>query len=754
MVNESRPVLRLVSPLMPRLPRAARALVRSCTTALLCCALPVEAGQESEAERPVSEETPPPPDVDAPEAEAGMPPPGQTYVRSTHLARPLLPASRVGSEVTREELTRRPARSTPEALLEEEGVFLQRTNHAGGAPVIRGLLGHQVLLLVDGVRLNNAVTRAGPNQSLNTIDPFLIDRLEVVRGPSSVQYGSDALGGIVNVHTLTPRFDSEGQGPLHATLRTQGGTADRSLQGSLLLGARLPSTAVLGVVSGRDFNDLRGGADIGVQRYTGYTEYDAAVKARQRLAPGSILQVQYQATRQSDAPRTDRSVPGDYRVFSLQERDFLHGQLTVASAGPLRRIRVDASALRQGERSDRFRVSRDRIEREDANVWTLGLRAEGELPLEWHEASLRVGADLFHDKVTGSAKRGAILVPGDFSRRPELDRYPGSPTSLAAGLFGLFQLDLGPRSTGHAGARVQLNRTHLPADDRLALLFPGSPELSEGSASALGVAGELGIQGRMSEEVTLFANLGTGFRAPNVDDYLRLGAEGPGYVLPSRELSPEYSYTGEVGGRFQHGNMARVQAVYAYTFIDNMVTTTPTEFNGQARTPDGLIYLARQNADSAQVHSVELSGQVRPVRSVTLLAQAAWVLSSQKRLNPLEPEAPPETEPLSKSPPLNGLLRATWEPVHFAFVEGVLQWAATQERLSAADREDIRICPESPGCEGTPGWAAVHLRAGARWRSLAATLELRNLTDASYRFHASGVDAPGRSVTLSLEGSL
>ena len=171
---------------MPRLPRAARALVRSCTTALLCCALPVEAGQESEAERSLSE-TPPPAETESPEPESntedsGSPGTrGETRVKSTHLPKPLLPASRVGSEVTREELSRRPARSTPEALLEEEGVFLQRTNHAGGAPVIRGLLGHQVLILVDGVRLNNAITRAGPNQSLNTIDPFLIERLEVVR---------------------------------------------------------------------------------------------------------------------------------------------------------------------------------------------------------------------------------------------------------------------------------------------------------------------------------------------------------------------------------------------------------------------------------------------------------------------------------------------------------------------------------------------------------------------------------------------
>jgi hemoglobin/transferrin/lactoferrin receptor protein len=722
---------------MLRLPRSRRALFWSCSLSLLCHALPVGAQERSE------EETPSDPDSQA-----------ETLVTSSSVPKPLLPASRVGSEVTAEELSRRPARSTPEALLEEEGIFVQRTNHAGGHPIIRGLLGHQVLIMVDGVRLNNAVTRSGPNQYLNTVDPFLVDRLEVVRGPSSVLYGSDALGGVVNVLTLTPRFASEGERRFPASLRAQAGSADLSLQGSLRLGVELPDTAALGVVTGRDFNDLRGGAAIGVQRYTGYTEYDAAVKVRQRLAPGAILLVQYQAARQGDAPRTDRSVPGDFRVFSLQERDFLHGQLIVSGAGPFHRVRVDASALRQGERTDRFRVSRDRIEREDSNVWTLGLRAEGERGLAWNGASLRVGADVFHDKVTGGASRGAILVPVDFSPRPELARYPGSPTSLAAGLFGLFQMDLGTDATGHVGARAQLNRTHLPEDDRLALQFPGGSVLAASNAQALGVAGELGLQQRVSEDLTLFTNLGTGFRAPNVDDYLRLGAEGPGYVLPSRELSPEYSYTAEVGGRFQRGEVARVQAVYAYTYIDGLVTAVPGALNGETHTPDGLAYLARTNADHAQVHAVELSGQVRPVRSVTLLAQAAWVLSSQKRLDPLRPEAPAETEPYSKSPPLNGLVRATWEPVDFAFVEGVLQWAAKQERLSAADREDIRICPESPDCQGTPGWAAVHLRAGASWRWFTATLELRNLTDASYRAHASGVDAPGRSVTLALEGRL
>ncbi|MBI3193815.1 MAG: TonB-dependent receptor plug domain-containing protein, partial [Ignavibacteriae bacterium] len=92
-------------------------------------------------------------------------------------------------------------RFTPDAFSESPSVMVQKTNYGAGAPVIRGLIGNQVLIMVDGVRLNNSTFRLGPNQYLNTVSPFLIDRIEVVEGPGSVLYGSDALGGTVNLIT-------------------------------------------------------------------------------------------------------------------------------------------------------------------------------------------------------------------------------------------------------------------------------------------------------------------------------------------------------------------------------------------------------------------------------------------------------------------------------------------------------------------------------------------------------------------------
>ena len=103
-------------------------------------------------------------------------------------------------------------RSMAEALIGVPGVWMQKTNHGGGSPFIRGLTGNQTLVLVDGIRLNNATFRYGPNQYLNTIDPLSLHRVEVLRGSASVEYGTDALGGAVNLLSKTPQFSRQGEG--------------------------------------------------------------------------------------------------------------------------------------------------------------------------------------------------------------------------------------------------------------------------------------------------------------------------------------------------------------------------------------------------------------------------------------------------------------------------------------------------------------------------------------------------------------
>ncbi|MEC8952246.1 MAG: TonB-dependent receptor, partial [Acidobacteriota bacterium] len=103
---------------------------------------------------------------------------------------------------TRGEISSRPHQILPQVLREEAGVLVQQTTTAQGSPFIRGFSAQRIVYLLDGVRFNTSTFRTGATQYLGWINPTLVERLEVVRGPSSVQYGSDSIGGTINVLSM------------------------------------------------------------------------------------------------------------------------------------------------------------------------------------------------------------------------------------------------------------------------------------------------------------------------------------------------------------------------------------------------------------------------------------------------------------------------------------------------------------------------------------------------------------------------
>jgi len=187
------------------------------------------------------------------------------------------------SVLTAQELKTGAPRSIAEALIGTTGVWMQKTNHGGGSPIVRGLTGNQTLLLIDGIRLNNATFRYGPNQYFNTLDVFSVDRVEVVRGKGSVLYGSDALGGVINVITGSPEYLSGkarfgGRGKLKYMSR------DMEKSGSGELSFRSENLVILGNVNYKDFGDIYAGGSLGYERPSGYGETGVNLKAKLRMA--------------------------------------------------------------------------------------------------------------------------------------------------------------------------------------------------------------------------------------------------------------------------------------------------------------------------------------------------------------------------------------------------------------------------------------------------------------------------------------
>ncbi len=292
--------------------------------------------------------------------------------------------------VTSDDLATSAPRSTPEALEGIPSVMNQKTAYGQGSPYLRGFTGFRTLAMVDGIRLNNSVFREGPNQYWATIDPYSINRYEVVLGPASVLYGSDAIGGAVNA--LTPDVPAwEGRPAWERVLRYRGASADQSHQARIESGARLSETFGLRAgYSWKTFDDLRGGKEVGKQPETGYDETDWDARADYFWSSGARLTLGHQQVRQEDAWRTHRTIYGiewegtvkgdDQRHVFDQDRTLTYLRLAHADRGGA----VDAYSLtlsrhKQGEDLDRVRANgRPDLQGFDVETWGVALRLESD----------------------------------------------------------------------------------------------------------------------------------------------------------------------------------------------------------------------------------------------------------------------------------------------------------------------------------------------------------------------------------------
>ncbi|HXH69310.1 MAG TPA: TonB-dependent receptor plug domain-containing protein [Pyrinomonadaceae bacterium] len=159
----------------------------------------------------------------------------------------------------RRDLVSRPLATIGNSLEGDAGVHLQQSTYGQVSPFLPGLTGYQVLNLVNGVRFNNSTFRSGPYQFLAFVEPSQVQRIEAMLGPGSSQYGSDALGGAIQLQTVSPEFAESEKQNLSGELNTFAATADKSFgaDGRLSFGNRLAALLVGG--NFRRHNDLRAG---------------------------------------------------------------------------------------------------------------------------------------------------------------------------------------------------------------------------------------------------------------------------------------------------------------------------------------------------------------------------------------------------------------------------------------------------------------------------------------------------------------
>ncbi len=635
-------------------------------------------------------------------------------------------------------------RTVPEALYESVGVFVQQTNHGGGSPIVRGLIGPQVLLMVDGVRLNNSVYRTGPVQYLNLLEPTLIGRVEVLRGPGSVLYGSDAMGGVILVMPIEPREPRPDGGMAGGgALTTRFASADlgRTVHGHADFATR--AARGLGGISFKWLSDLRGGSGVGAQRFSGYDQWSSFAGLEFRVTEGALkgssVSAKYLYSYIQDAGRTDQlAKAGSLIVYDNEDHlAWLRIKVPVASI----RTEFTATGSFQGffERSDQWQMAGDLetrlgVTRDELTARTLGMDVMGTTSLLGRRLKFQYGGMWYRDWVEANRARKV----GEAAWSPTAEGpYPDASTYNNDGVFLHAAGEPVRTESGHtlrleAGYRLHGMSGHAPA----------SGGLAEVEFSHLGHVFQAGVQYAYLERVTVAATFSQGFRAPNLQEAIHLGDAGKSFHVPNPDLGPERCDTVEVLSRLRLSWLDVSVAGYV-SFLRDLIKREGTLWNGLGQVAGKQV---ERNANGSGGLLWGIESGVSAVVGLGLSARAHVTYTWGEEHVPGKADVP-----LTRIPPLFGWAGVRWDiPAGEgprAFVESFVRWAAKQDRLSPEDLKDPRI-PEG----GTPGWWTLNLRASARFSDRYRTgLAIENLFNRKYRYHGSGLWAPGLNVVATLD---
>ncbi len=635
----------------------------------------------------------------------------------------------------------RQVRTVPDALRELSGVMVQKTGHGQGAPFIRGFTGLRTLFLIDGIRLNNSTFREGPNQYWNTVDPFTVQRLELVKGPSSTLYGSDAIGGTVNA--ITRSFDDLEGDQTRGRIVFRTASAEDSFSLRPEFGFSHKKMAIFAGISLKDFGDLRAGGGTGRQPKTGYQERDADAKLQYALSATSDITIAAQHVVQDDAWRVHKTIYGEsWRGTTVgnelrrsldQERSLAYLQYRVRNLKVLHGGNLTVSLSHHQQDEDRLRIKADgNYDQQGTTVGTFGLWGQVEIPSEY--GTWTVGVEAYRDSV--DSFRNDYDVEDNLLRSRVQGPVADDASYALADAYVQNQMNIGEGSELVAGVRLTSARASADSvqDPTTGERMSSSDNWSDVTAS-LRLGHRLGNDGR----TRLFAGVSQGFRAPNLSDLTRFDSARSNEIeTPVPGLEPEHFTNIEVGVKYDSGSLTG-QVAFFHTIIDGMIVRTPT-----GRVIDGENEITKQNSGDGYVNGLEMQLRYSVSEMWQLFGNLTWLRGEVDTF----PDAARAREPLDRQMPPQLYLGGRWQhPQDRMWFEALLSIVEEQDRLSSRDRADTDRIPVG----GTPGYSYFTLRGGWRiqndWRlSIAA----ENILDENYRTHGSGLNEPGRNLVLSV----
>ena len=672
--------------------------------------------------------------------------------------------------------------STADILTASGQVFVQKSQAGGGSPVVRGFEASRVLLMVDGIRMNSAIFRAGHLQNIITVDNMILDRVEIIYGPSSTLYGSDALGGVVNLFTKQPQLYISNLSSNKAPWKVNGNLVYRYGNGQnenrqhVDVNIANNKWAYLTSFTNSTFGDMRQGnkrataypdfgkrlfyvvrennidvvkdnsTSVNIQKLSGYNQTDLLQKVLYKPNENTTHLLNVQISNSSAINRYDRLTETSKGLpvysewyYGPQVRNMFGYKLTKSQLkGYFQKMNanVNYQHLEESRISRRFKSNNKDFRFEEVDLFGLNM----DLLHQGKSSELNIGIESYYNVVGSTAYRNNIETN---LRSAIATRYSDGPTNMSNHAIYVQHTKF---FTGNwvLNSGLRLNNVQLNAHfkDTALMNFPFTDAKQNNTA----ITGNLGMAYNGADGLRIAFGASSGFRAPNVDDLTKVFDTRTGYVVvPNKDLKPEYTYNAEVNISKTTSNYSLGASLF-YTWFKNALVVDVFKWNNSST----IIYqgvksdvFATQNKAKAVVYGFNLNGSANLTPNTMLSATYTYTKGTYNNGT--------KEMPLDHIPPTYGRVglkhnNDQWNAELFSVFNG---WKHIEDyNLNGEDNEIYATK------EGMPSWMTINFASYfTPTKKLSIGFQIENITDLNYRYFASGISAVGRNYILSCKYS-
>ena len=698
------------------------------------------------------------------------------------------------SLITSRDLELNMPQTSADLLLYASGIRVQKSQGGGGSPVIRGFEANRVLLVVDGVRMNNAIYRSGHLQNSITINPNSLERTEIIYGPSSVGYGSDALGGVVHYYTKTPKINNEKKWTikgmssfnprLHNTIQSLDFEHSKkkwasytnisfSKFGDIVMGSRrnhgFKDWGLDNHYLDPDiYNDVKiKNSKPTVQLNTGYHQYDLMQKFNIMLSESSNMILNFQHSKSSDINRFDKLNEiknGDYKYsgwrYGPQKRTMISSTLNFSKKKKISdKVKLLIAYQKIGE-SRHFRkfqeLSMDN-QIESLNIFSIN---SDFIKNNSNKSSLAYGFEYIYNNINSRAHSenysigtsNELIEVGNTYNIPT--RYPSDEGHYAtAAIYYEYRKDLSKNSNINAGMRYTNTQLRAKWNDQ-AIISANIYDIHSQNSS---LTSSFGYVLRSNKNWQINANFSSGFRSPNIDDIGKIREHKGVLSVPNAELKPEYAYNTEVGfSKFFNKKQNALSLNAYYTHISKHISRDYFKILNDTSTDDDstiifnseeVITMANINKGSAYIYGGTIDLKVNVYNNLFFKGNLTYTEGgSIKNNHPL-----PSISPLFGDFSLKLLFKKSETQLAYRFSR-----SKNPSKYSIGGEDGLEETPEiHSGIDsyfyGMPPWNILKFSSSYKFSNkFKTTIILDNIFDLHYREFASGISAPGRNLNVVL----